>query len=507
MYGAVCVAILTPGRTQPNRGLDGIHVGQGLMAGEVTQNSVILQSRLTSICPFRDQDAWVDRKWSGIPGVDGVGRFEISETPDFTTLFETEWFTAKYGHDYIIKTKIGNLTPNTQYYYRLRYGFSPEEVKLSRSYKFKTHPLQNSAEKVSFAVVTGMNYARFHFIGVPGTTDSLGNPDPIAPATGNDKRLGYPGLKALLEKAPDYFIATGDNVYYDTPGLGRAETEHQMRMKYQDQFFQARFINLFTEVPTYWMKDDHDYRFCDSDPITPSTARYGEDPNRPSHELGVRMFLEQLPVVDPRDSQPITYRTLRVNKHLQVWFIEGRDYRSPKGLPDGSEKSLWGAEQRAWLKRTLQESDATFKILLSPTPMVGPDSSRKRDNHTNPDGYKYEGEEFFRWLKKEGFLRKGFYIVCGDRHWQYHAVHPSGFEEFSVGTLVDQNASIGFFPGDAGSTDPSGDIKHLFHPRESSGGFLMFSVEEAEDGKAEVRFEFFNDLGESLYSASKSPSG
>ena len=52
-------------------------------------------------------------------------------------------------------------------------------------------------------------------------------------------------------------------------------------------------------------------------------------------------------------------------RDLQLWFVEGRDYRSPNRMRDGPEKSIWGAEQRAWLQSTLRESDATFKIVAS----------------------------------------------------------------------------------------------------------------------------------------------
>lgn len=44
----------------------------------------------------------------------------------------------------------------------------------------------------------------------------------------------------------------------------------------------------------------------------------------------------------------------------------------------------------------------------------------------------------------------------GDRHWQYHSIRPDGFEEFSVGVLVDRNSRLGRKPGDPESTDPKG---------------------------------------------------
>ena len=104
---------------------------------------------------------------------------------------------------------------------------------------------------------------------------------------------------------------------------------------------QPRFVDLFRHVPTYWEKDDHDHRYNDCD-------RSGERP--PSSELGIRIFREQVPVVDPRERDAKTYRTYRVNRHLQIWLVEGRDYRSPNKMPDGPEKTLWGAEQISWPK-------------------------------------------------------------------------------------------------------------------------------------------------------------
>jgi len=48
-----------------------------------------------------------------------------------------------------------------------------------------------------------------------------------------------------------------------------------------------------------------------------------------------------------------------------------------------------------WLQRTLLESDADFKILISPTPMVGPDDTTNRDSHANIGGFQYEVGEVF----------------------------------------------------------------------------------------------------------------
>ena len=63
-----------------------------------------------------------------------------------------------------------------------------------------------------------------------------------------------------------------------------------------------------------------------------------------SHTLGVRNFREQLPAVDPTDEKAETYRTYQVNNLLQIWLVEGRDFRSANVAPDGPEKVLWGRD-------------------------------------------------------------------------------------------------------------------------------------------------------------------
>jgi len=123
----------------------------------------------------------------------------------------------------------------------------------------------------------------------------------------------------------------------------------------------------------------------------------------------------------------------------------------------------------------------------------------------NPKGFRTEGDDFFLWLADNGFLNKNFYIVCGDRHWQYHSIHPSGFEEFSCGALVDANSRLGRKPGDPASTDPDALLKQVYTQSEFSGGFLKITVRPDDGGgKPAAEFSFFDEWGVPLYSVSKS---
>ena len=75
--------------------------GQGEIAGEVTEDSVILQSRLTTTGGFVDGD---------LPGRAGVGRFEVSTSSDFMESTLTDWLEADAPTDFIVKVLVDGLT-------------------------------------------------------------------------------------------------------------------------------------------------------------------------------------------------------------------------------------------------------------------------------------------------------------------------------------------------------------------------------------------------------------
>ena len=455
-----------------------IHLAQGLMSGEATESSVILQSRLTNTSKLVHGD---------IPGAPGKACFEYSTTEDFEASLRTSWLTAADDTDCIVKTKITGLTPNTRYYYRLLYRQDADAVQKSPTASFTTLGGCESKREISFVVVTGMNYVAFHY----GRLND-GKRTGEGAYRGADAHLGFPALETIRRMQPDFLCGTGDNVYYDSRDAMDARTLKDMRRKWHEQFSQPRFIELFRSVPTYWEKDDHDHRYNDCD-------RTGSRP--PSSDMGIRVFREQVPVVDPDAAADKTFRTHRVSRHLQIWLVEGRDYRSPNAMEDGPDKTLWGAEQLNWLKNSLLSSNATHKILISPTPMVGPDDAYKIDNHTNHRGFRREGREFFQWIKQRKLDQQGFAVICGDRHWQYHSVDPSGVEEFSSGAICDANSRLGRKPGDPESTDPDANIQQPYTQTEASGGFLRVVV--GADGRAQ--FQFYDESGKLLYQADRLP--
>lgn len=419
-------------------------------------------------------------------------RFVLCEADGNAVVVEkTEHASTEY--DFIARAEFAKLKPGTKYRCYTHLMADDGSKGAGPTAEFKTLPGAQRTDPVRFVVVTGMNYAKFHGDNRIDLEQHLleNNTKLAAPYSGPDKHLGYPALATILKETPDFFIGTGDNVYYDTPDNPRAETVPELRQKWHEQWVQPRYRDLFAKVPTYWMVDDHDYRIDDGD---------NSGDHDPTPEVARRMMLEQLPYGAMGDESIKTYRTHRVSRDLQIWFLEGRIHRNDNAMPDGSDKSIWGQEQKAWLKRTLLASDARFKLLLSPTPMIGPDDVRKTDNHTNHGGFRHERDEFFSWLKDTKIAEQHFYIICGDRHWQYHSVHPSGIEEFSCGALIDENSRLGRKPGDPASTDPQGLIKQPYVQNPKSGGFLLVQTTPGKGNEqSELIFSWRDEHGTQLH--------
>jgi alkaline phosphatase/alkaline phosphatase D len=281
----------------------------------------------------------------------------------------------------------------------------------------------------------------------------------------------------MMRLKPDFIVPTGDNVYYDNDSPPLGTSYETCRIHWRRIFSLPTVRDFYGQVPGYWEMDDHDFRWDDADPH----VRPDEEPTA---ETGEKIFREQVPMGKS------TYRTVRWGKHLEVFLTEGRLYRDRNKIPDTPEKTIWGAEQKAWLKKAILESDADFKVLVSPTPLVGPDySTTKIDNHVNPGGFSQAGKAFFRWLTENRV--KNFYIVCGDRHWQYHSIHPSGYEEFCCGALSDPHAS-------STPVIPIPGIKQPYIGY-GVGGFLGAAVRTTDRQEPELVFTFYNSRDRAQY--------
>ena len=423
------------------------YLAMGTKVGEVTPSSAIIWARLTlepearwkgyrftgprtvgGGAPLQPEDVAVNELDGACPGAPGLARLAIGTAPDLTGARPTEWVKAGPETDFTVQFQVTALRPATEYFYVVETRDLAGEVRRrDRVCRFATAPRADEWGDVTFVVITGQMYA------------DLDDPKGFKI---------YPAMGAL---SPSFLVATGDTVYYDNEPP-RATSVELARHHWHRMYALPRLVEFHRSVPGYWIKDDHD-TWCDDCWPTMKTGKMGDF----TFAEGQEVFLEQVPMGQR------TYRTLRWGKGLQIWLPEGRDFRSPNNMPDGPEKTIWGEEQKQWLERSILASDAAFRILVSPTPMVGPDRSNKRDNHCNA-AFATEGGEFRRWVRDQGL--RNFFVACGDRHWQYVSVHPeTGVMEFSCGPASDQHA--GGSPGE----DPA---YHKFH--RVKGGFLSVTV-------------------------------
>ncbi len=431
-----------------------VHFASGFQVGEVSSTAAIVWTRLTAeserrgqgVVPrplmsptrvFTEFPAIPASEWEGaVPGAAGEVRVAWGATPELASARRTAWTAVGAATDFSHKFRLAELQPGTRYYLAVE-GRPGREGNVTRSAigSFRTAPKPAEWDEVWFTVMTCQLYYQ------------------------RDDREGFriyramSNLSPLYLSYPDFIVRTGDSVYYDRDNP-RGSTVDLCRLHWQRMFSLPLLRDFSRQVPSYWQKDDHDAYFDDCYPgldapwIKPLT-----------YEDGARVFREQTPVGDS------LFRTFRWGKGLQVWLTESRDFRSPDTMPDGPTKSIWGAEQKAWLKRSLLESDATFKVLVSPTAIVGPDNADQADNHAN-EAYRREGNEFRQWTHDQGLA--GFYVVTGDRHWQYASMDPrSGLREFGCGPASDASVLKG--PG----YDPN--YTSFYRP---GGGFASIGVRQ-----------------------------
>ena len=424
-----------------------VHFGCGVKLGEVTDRSAVVWTRLTAT-PDRNRDglAWPDgaqevpegrrlaEMVDAVPGAPGEVRVQWWPAGSIGLRASTGWEPVDPARDYTHQFQITDqLRPQTSYELLIEgRAVGAESPDCSLLATLRTAPSPEVSSPARFTVVTGQAWAR--------RDDDLG---------------GHRIFAHMQALDPDFFVHTGDVIYHDKPGPF-AKSPALARYKWNRMYAMPLQRSFHARVPSFFMTDDHDVLKNDCWP--------GQSYGGLSWEEGLSIFREQTP------SAPLPYRRLRWGRDLEVWFVEGREFRSPNTMKDGPKKTIWGEEQKAWFFETFAASDATFRVLVSSTPIVGPDRSSKKDNHSN-DAFRHEGDELRAFLANQ----EDAYVVCGDRHWQYVS-ELAGVREYSCGPTTDRHAG--------GFSEKNRAEAHRY--LKVCGGFLAVSLEYAEGEPALV---------------------
>jgi len=377
------------------------------------------------------------------PGMEGEARLTYYPKGEEKKKIQTGWTPVSASKDFTAQWKLKNLRAGTDYEAvveaRPNAGAQPSDCVKGR---FNTAPAADAVRDIRFVVVTCHEY-------------------PLRDAGAN----GHEIYDTMLKMKPDFFVHTGDVEYYDKPHP-YAWTEELMRFKWNRLFALPYQRSFLANVTTYFMKDDHDTLKDDCWP--------GQTYGAVTFERGAEIFdKEQFPSNDK------PYKTIRWGKDLQIWIVETRNYRSPNTMPDGPEKTIWGKEQKQWFFDSVARSDATFKVLISPNPLLGPDRKNKRDNHAN-DNFRFEGDELRAFIN-----RHKMFITNGDRHWQY-VTHRPGTDLWEFGCGPGSDVHAGGWPPD----DKRPEHRFL----RVKGGFLSVEVSRRA-GAPSIRFRHHDVFG------------
>ncbi len=449
----------------------GPFMATGFKVGEVTSHSAIIWTRLTRNARRNSEDRpmvkilyaknaqnksrrnevvgleYPDGTGAGdLPGAAPgmAGQVRVNYRPAGSIPWQqTAWTPVDPKRDFTCQFTIDDLKPNSHYQLRVESRAATGDVPgESLDGKFITAPKPDDPARVVFTVSTGQAYKD------------------------RDLPAGYKIYPLMLKLDPSFFVHTGDIVYYDR----LAKSPALARYHWQRTYSLPTNVDFHRQVASYFLKDDHDTFMNDCWPSMQTKYMY-----QLTFKEGQEIFRYEVPM------GASTYRTRRWGKDLQIWMVEGRDFRSPNNAPDGPGKTIWGARQIEWFKRTVKASDATFRILISPTPMVGPDRANKHDNYANKN-FTYEGDLLRKFIASQ----RNMVVVCGDRHWQYLSVHPTTkVREYSCGPASDKHA------GGWKDSDFRPEYHRYLHV---IGGFLAATVAR-ENGVPTLTFRWYNTQG------------
>jgi alkaline phosphatase D len=164
-----------------------------------------------------------------------------------------------------------------------------------------------------------------------------------------------PAFDAIAARRPDALVWQGDLNYPDTHGP-LAQTTSAYAGIWRDFLSGPRLAPILERAAFACQRDDHDYGLQDVN---------GAD--RPPPEWGIAPW-------DALMNDRLHYRFAA--GAVEVWVLDQRRFKSAATLPDTPAKTLLGAEQRAWLMRTLAASRAPFKIICSPCTLHHGDNAR-----------------------------------------------------------------------------------------------------------------------------------
>lgn len=184
-------------------------------------------------------------------------------------------------------------------------------------------------------------------------------PDALVPVvfggTSCSKQLYKPFLPLgfAADDALDFFVMGGDTTYADG-----ANNLSEYRVKWAEALLDGNYLDLMAETSVVATWDDHEVE-NNWDP---------EKENKTKVTAARAAFFEHLPTRSPNGEQVI-WRSMRWGRTVEVFVLDTRSERKPSTI--FSQNPIYISEaQMSWLKTSLLDSDAVFKIIVNSVPIT-----------------------------------------------------------------------------------------------------------------------------------------
>jgi alkaline phosphatase D len=181
-----------------------------------------------------------------------------------------------------------------------------------------------------------------------------------------DAEEGYPIFRAMAGRGADLFLFVGDTAYADhvcavAPHVAGndfvATTVEQYRAKHRYNRSDPAVQALLRATPVYAIWDDHEVR------------NNFVGPQEPLMPAGRRAFRDYWAIDGGPEEPDRLYRSVRWGRHVEIFILDTRQYRSPNAMPDGPDKTMLGLAQRRWLLQGVTRSTATWKLIVTSVPL------------------------------------------------------------------------------------------------------------------------------------------
>ncbi|MBW3651519.1 MAG: alkaline phosphatase D family protein [Actinobacteria bacterium] len=232
-------------------------------------------------------------------------------------------------HDFIGQVTLDGLEPGSRYYYQVVVRDRGHRA-VSGVASFSTAPRASDSADVRFVWSADTGQGMAH-------------------------RPPFPAFSAMAAESPAFFIFNGDTIYGDTttPVGGPARSVPDYWAKYKENRADPLLQQLLAHTPVIVNWDDHEVVNDFRGPV-------------PLMPVGRAAFHDYWPLsVGPER----IHRSLGWGRSLEVFVLDGRQYADPLEQADQPGKSMLGEEQRQWLIDGVTRSQATWKVLVTSSPL------------------------------------------------------------------------------------------------------------------------------------------